>query len=71
MTLKAVPGYHWTNALGQEINNVACDFYDLGGIYESIKLDYEWKCIDGYHQLEDLSCKGNSRGAAGNYPTRL
>ena len=56
--LESEPGYQWTNTMGQNIDSVKCDFYDFGGIYESIKLDYKWKCIDGYFQLGDSSCKG-------------
>ena len=58
--LEPEPGYQWTNSLGQSINSVKCDFYDFGGVYESIKLDYKWKCIDGYYKLGDSSCKGKS-----------
>ena len=58
--LESEPGYQWTNSLGQSINSVKCDFYDFGGVYESIKLDYKWKCLDGYYKLGDNSCKGKS-----------
>ena len=58
MHLKSVPGYLWTNSFGQRIDTVKCDFFDFGGIYESIKLDYEWECAEGYYKLADSSCKG-------------
>ena len=43
---------------GLEISQPRCDFYDFGGLYEEIKIDYQWSCIDGYYELDDKTCKG-------------
>ena len=58
MVFNPLPGYKWKNSLGNDILETRCDFFDFGGIYESIKLDYTWKCQEGFFQKEDSSCEG-------------
>ena len=57
MALNPTPGYIWKNSYGEEISSVKCDFFDFGGTFEAIKLNYTWECDDGYYKI-DNSCKG-------------